>query len=70
MLTLDKLSQNLINAEYAVRGKIVIRAQELEQQGKKITYCNIQPVQELNLFAKRWLILLIAEIISQLTMTA
>lgn len=41
MLTLDNLSQNLLNAEYAVRGKIVIRAQELEQQGKKITYCNI-----------------------------
>lgn len=41
MLTLDKLNKKLIDAQYAVRGKIVMRAQELEEQGKKIIYCNI-----------------------------
>lgn len=41
MINYNNLSQRLIDAEYAVRGKIVTRAQELEKQGKKITYCNI-----------------------------
>lgn len=41
MLTIDKLSQNLLNAEYAVRGRVTTRAQELEKQGKEIIYCNI-----------------------------
>lgn len=41
MLNYINLSQRLIDADYAVRGRIVIRAQELEKQGKKITYCNI-----------------------------
>ena len=41
MITFNNLNQKLIDAEYAVRGKIVTRAQELEKSGKKITYCNI-----------------------------
>jgi len=41
MIKLDNLNPNLLNAEYAVRGAIVDRAQELEKQGRKIIYCNI-----------------------------
>src|SRR5512140_2670210 len=41
MITKDALNPNLLGAEYAVRGPIVIRAQQLEEQGKKIIYCNI-----------------------------
>lgn len=41
MLKYNDLSQRLLDADYAVRGKIVTRAQELEKEGKKITYCNI-----------------------------
>jgi len=47
MITVDKINKNLINAQYAVRGKIVIRAQELEEQGRKIIYCNIGNPQAL-----------------------
>jgi aspartate/methionine/tyrosine aminotransferase len=41
MLLLDDINPNLLKAEYAVRGPIVRRAQELEEQGRKIIYCNI-----------------------------
>ncbi len=41
MLTIDTMNPNVLNAEYAVRGPIVTRAQELEEQGRKIVYCNI-----------------------------
>lgn len=41
MITLKNLNPNLLNAHYAVRGKIVQRAYELEREGKKIIYCNI-----------------------------
>lgn len=41
MLKYNNLSQRLLDADYAVRGKIVTRAQELEKEGRKITYCNI-----------------------------
>jgi aspartate/methionine/tyrosine aminotransferase len=47
MVTINDLNRNLIEAQYAVRGKIVIRAQELEEQGKKIIYCNIGNPQAL-----------------------
>lgn len=47
MLKLDNLNPNLLNAEYAVRGPIVDRAQELERQGRKIIYCNIGNPQAL-----------------------
>lgn len=52
MITLNKINTNLLNAEYAVRGPIVIRAQELERKGGKIIYCNIgnpQALQQLPL---------------------
>ncbi len=47
MITLNDLNPHLLKAEYAVRGPIVIRAQQLEAQGRKIIYCNIGNPQEL-----------------------
>lgn len=47
MITLRDLNPNLLKAEYAVRGPIVIRAQQLEEQGRKIIYCNIGNPQAL-----------------------
>lgn len=47
MIATSQLSEKLLNAEYAVRGPIVQRAQELEAQGKKIVYCNIGNPQAL-----------------------
>jgi aspartate/methionine/tyrosine aminotransferase len=47
MVTINDLNKNLLEAQYAVRGKIVMRAQELEEQGKKIIYCNIGNPQAL-----------------------
>ncbi len=41
MIQYSNLSQRLLDADYAVRGRIVTRAQELEKLGQKITYCNI-----------------------------
>ena len=37
-LTLDNLSPAVKNVQYAVRGKIVIRAGELEQELKKVFF--------------------------------
>lgn len=47
MLTIKDVNPNLINSQYAVRGKIVSRAQELETEGRKIIYCNIGNPQAL-----------------------
>lgn len=47
MLTLKDLGKAVLDAEYAVRGPIVIRAGELERQGKEIIYCNIGNPQAL-----------------------
>ena len=47
MITTTQLNEKLLQAEYAVRGPIVQRAQELEAQGKKIIYCNIGNPQAL-----------------------
>ena len=47
MITTKHLNERLLQAEYAVRGPIVQRAQELEAEGRKITYCNIGNPQAL-----------------------
>ncbi len=47
MIGLQNLNPNLLKAEYAVRGPIVTRAQQLEEQGRKIIYCNIGNPQAL-----------------------
>ena len=47
MVAKSDLNPDLLNAEYAVRGPIVQRAQQLEQEGRKIIYCNIGNPQAL-----------------------
>jgi aspartate/methionine/tyrosine aminotransferase len=47
MLSLETLNRRVLEAEYAVRGPIVQRAQDLEAQGRKIIYCNIGNPQAL-----------------------
>lgn len=47
MVTKGDLNRNLLDAQYAVRGPIVIRAQQLEDEGRKIIYCNIGNPQAL-----------------------
>ncbi len=47
MVNFNNINPRLIESQYAVRGKIVLRAQELEEQGRKIIYCNIGNPQAL-----------------------
>jgi aspartate/methionine/tyrosine aminotransferase len=47
MINFKNINTRLIESQYAVRGKIVLRAQELEEKGKKIIYCNIGNPQAL-----------------------
>ena len=47
MINKKDINPNLLRAEYAVRGPIVLRAQQLEEQGRKIVYCNIGNPQAL-----------------------
>lgn len=47
MLTRAQLSPNALKAQYAVRGPIVERAQQLEAAGRRIIYCNIGNPQAL-----------------------
>jgi aspartate/methionine/tyrosine aminotransferase len=46
-IALADLGKAVLETEYAVRGPIVARANELERQGKKIIYCNIGNPQAL-----------------------
>jgi len=46
-LRLNELPGCVLDTEYAVRGPIVARAQELERQGREIIYCNIGNPQAL-----------------------
>ena len=46
-LQLKDLGKAVLDTEYAVRGAIVARAQELEKQGREIIYCNIGNPQSL-----------------------
>ncbi|HNW42893.1 MAG TPA: aminotransferase class I/II-fold pyridoxal phosphate-dependent enzyme [Elusimicrobiales bacterium] len=47
MVKLNDVNPKLRKAHYAVRGKIVARANQLEAQGRKIIYCNIGNPQAL-----------------------
>ena len=47
MITKNHLSEKALRAEYAVRGPVPQRAQELEAAGRKIIYCNIGNPQAL-----------------------
>ncbi len=46
-IRLDTLGTAVLRTEYAVRGPIVARAQELEREGREIIYCNIGNPQAL-----------------------
>ncbi len=46
-IRLEELSRAVLETEYAVRGPIVARAQELEREGREIIYCNIGNPQAL-----------------------
>ena len=46
-IQLNDLPRAVLQTEYAVRGPIVARAQELERQGRPIIYCNIGNPQAL-----------------------
>ena len=46
-IQLKELAKCVLETEYAVRGPIVERAQELERQGREIIYCNIGNPQAL-----------------------
>ena len=46
-IQLSDLPKAVLDTEYAVRGPIVARAQELERQGREIIYCNIGNPQAL-----------------------
>jgi alanine transaminase len=46
-IQLKDIGKAVIETEYAVRGPIVARAQELERQGREIIYCNIGNPQAL-----------------------
>jgi aspartate/methionine/tyrosine aminotransferase len=47
MLTIDSINPKLLKAEYAVRGLLVQKAEELEKSGRDIIYCNIGNPQSL-----------------------
>ncbi|HBB67883.1 MAG: aminotransferase class I/II [Elusimicrobia bacterium GWA2_56_46] len=47
MIKLHNVNSKLLEAHYAVRGKIVNRAHDLEAKGRKIIYCNIGNPQAL-----------------------
>jgi aspartate/methionine/tyrosine aminotransferase len=55
MIAKQDLNSDLLTAEYAVRGPIVNRAQQLEEQGKKVIYCNIGNPQALKQKPLTWL---------------
>eukprot|EP00899_Mesostigma_viride_P028026 jgi/Mesvir1/8408/Mv12647-RA.2 len=40
-LTLQSINQNILNSQYAVRGELYLRAQELQKQGKEIIFTNV-----------------------------
>ncbi len=46
-LTIADIGAAILKTEYAVRGPIVARAQELERQGRTVIYCNIGNPQAL-----------------------
>jgi aspartate/methionine/tyrosine aminotransferase len=46
-IKLSQLGKAVLATEYAVRGPIVARAQELERQGREVIYCNIGNPQAL-----------------------
>ena len=54
MLRLEDVGQAVRDAQYAVRGAIVARADQLERLGRKIVYCNIGNPQALGQRPLTW----------------
>ncbi len=54
MIRIEDVGRAVRDAEYAVRGPIVARAQELERQGRRIIYCNIGNPQSLGQKPLTW----------------
>lgn len=54
-IQMKDLGAAVLATEYAVRGPIVVRAQELEKQGREIIYCNIGNPQSLGQKPITWL---------------
>jgi aspartate/methionine/tyrosine aminotransferase len=50
----EDIGRDVRDCEYAVRGPIVARAQELERQGRRIIYCNIGNPQSLGQRPVTW----------------
>jgi aspartate/methionine/tyrosine aminotransferase len=63
VLRLEDICRSVRETEYAVRGPIVARAQELQRQGREIVYCNIGNPQSLGQRPLTWVrqVLAIAE---------
>jgi aspartate/methionine/tyrosine aminotransferase len=63
VIRLEDIGRAVRECEYAVRGPIVARAQELERQGRRIIYCNIGNPQALGQRPLTWVrqVLAIAE---------
>src|ERR1035438_5482508 len=59
-IQIKDLGAAVLATEYAVRGPIVARAQELEKQGKEIIYCNIGNPQSFGQRPLTWLRQLLA----------
>ena len=59
-IQMKDLGAAVLATEYAVRGPIVARAQELEKQGREIIYCNIGNPQSLGQKPLTWLRQLLA----------
>lgn len=54
MIRIEDVNRAVRSAEYAVRGPIVARAQELEREGRRIIYCNIGNPQSLGQKPLTW----------------
>ncbi len=52
---IDNIGRGVRETQYAVRGPIVARAQELEQQGREIIWCNIGNPQSLGQRPLTWI---------------
>src|SRR5512138_2767850 len=55
VLRLEEVDRAVRETEYAVRGPIVARAQELERAGREIIYCNIGNPQSLGQRPITWI---------------
>jgi alanine transaminase len=53
-ITLKEVGKAVLETQYAVRGPIVVRAQELERAGHEIIYCNIGNPQSLEQKPVTW----------------